>query len=235
MPYPVEKGTVMSEFGRLIEQEIPRLRRYARALTRDIEQADDLVQNCLVRALAKERLWQFGTNLRAWLFTVLHNGHINSVRRSIREQTDAVAATESFARAQSEPSARLDLLDVEQAIRKLPEPQRRVILLIGLEGMRFDEAAEMLGVPVGTVRSRIARARHTLRKLLENNVDSAASFDGSIAGTRAALPAPYPSEHPNTSSSYGTSSKGSEVNGGNRFFWFGSTRAASGLGQAAHP
>jgi len=81
----------MSEFGRLIEQEIPRLRRYARALTRDIEQADDLVQNCLVRALAKERLWQFGTNLRAWLFTVLHNGHINSVRRSIREQTDAVA------------------------------------------------------------------------------------------------------------------------------------------------
>jgi len=202
MPYPVEKGTVMSEFGRLIEQEIPQLRRYARALTRDIEQADDLVQNCLVRALAKERLWQFGTNLRAWLFTVLHNGHINSVRRSIREQTDAVAATESFARAQSEPSARLDLLDVEQAIRKLPEPQRRVILLIGLEGMRFDEAAEMLGVPVGTVRSRIARARQTLRKLLERNIEAADSADGSALRARLALPAPHPGWQPNIPPSY---------------------------------
>lgn len=224
----------MSEFGRLIEQEIPRLRRYARALARDIGQADDLVQSCLVRALAKEHLWQPGTNLRVWLFTVLHNVHINGVRRSIREQSSATAASVSLERAQSAPSARLDLLDVERAIRKLPELQRRVLLLIGLEGMRYDEAAEILGVPIGTVQSRIGRARDTLRKLLEHNVDSAASFDGSIAGSRAALPAPHPSEHPNTSSSYQTSSKGSELTGDNRFFWFGPTRAARGLEHAAH-
>jgi hypothetical protein len=84
------------------------------------------------------------------------------------------------------------------------------------------------------VQSRIGRARDTLRKLLEHNVDNAASFDGSIAGSRAALPAPHPSEHPNTSSSYQTSSKGSELTGDNRFFWFGPTRAARGLEHAAH-
>jgi RNA polymerase sigma-70 factor, ECF subfamily len=170
----------MSDFGRLIEQEVPRLRRYARALTRDIGQADDLVQSCLVRALAKEHLWQPGSNLRVWILTVLHNLHINRVRRLIREQDNAIVASACLALAQTEPSARLDLLDVERAIGKLPELQRRVILLIGLEGMRYDEAAQILAVPIGTIRSRIARARQTLRELLERDIDAAASFDRSI-------------------------------------------------------
>jgi RNA polymerase sigma-70 factor (ECF subfamily) len=188
----------MSDFRRQIEQEVPRLRRYARALTRDIGQADDLVQSCLVRALAKEHLWQPGSNLRVWLFTVLHNLHINRVRRLMREQDNAIVASASLALAQSEPSARLDLLDVEQAIKKLPEVQRRVILLIGLEGMRYDEAAQILGVPIGTVRSRIARARQMLRELLERNIDGAAPFDESFLGTRPALPVPIPIGHPLT-------------------------------------
>ena len=171
----------MSDFGRLIEQEVPRLRRYARALTRDIGQADDLVQSCLVRALAKEHLWQPGSNLRAWIMTVLHNLHINRIRRLIREQDNAIVASVCPARAQTEPSARLDLLDVERAIGKLPENERRVIRLIGLEGMRYDNAAEILGVPIGTVRSRLARARSKLRKLLECDIESAAS-DGDVSG-----------------------------------------------------
>ena len=75
----------MSDFARLLQSEIPRLRRYARALTRDAARADDLVQSCLVRAIAKEHLWQPGTDLRAWLFTILHNQHVNDVRRSVRE------------------------------------------------------------------------------------------------------------------------------------------------------
>src|SRR6266568_9297028 len=75
----------MSDLTRLIEAEIPRLRRYARALTRDVNSADDLVQSCLARALAKQHLWQPGTDLRAWLFTILHNQHVNDVRRSVRE------------------------------------------------------------------------------------------------------------------------------------------------------
>ena len=75
----------MNDFARLLEVEIPRLRRYARALTRDVARADDLVQSCLTRAVAKQHLWQPGTDLRAWLFTILHNQHVNDVRRSVRE------------------------------------------------------------------------------------------------------------------------------------------------------
>ena len=77
----------MTEFARLVEHEIPRLRRYARALTRDASRADDLVQSALVRAVAKQHLWQPGTDLRAWLFTILHNQHVNDVRRGMREGT----------------------------------------------------------------------------------------------------------------------------------------------------
>lgn len=155
-----------------------------------------------MRALAKERLWQPGTNLRAWLFTVLHNVHINAGRRSIREQQNAIAAGASLALAQSEPSAHVELFEVEQAIRKLPELQRQVILLIGLEGTLYDEAAEILGVPVGTVRSRIARARQTLRELLERNIEAADSADGSALRARLALPAPHPDWQPNIPPSY---------------------------------
>jgi len=75
----------MTDYARLLEAEIPRLRRYARALTRDVTRADDLVQSCLARAVAKQHLWQPGTDLRAWLFTILHNQHVNDVRRSVRE------------------------------------------------------------------------------------------------------------------------------------------------------
>src|SRR6516162_11139387 len=79
------QGELMSDFAQLLETEIPRLRRYARALTRDASRADDLVQSCLLRAVAKQHLWQPGTDLRAWLFTILHNQHVNDVRRSVRE------------------------------------------------------------------------------------------------------------------------------------------------------
>ena len=75
----------MNDFAPMLEAQIPRLRRYARALTRDVSRADDLVQSCLARAVAKQHLWQYGTDLRAWLFTILHNEHVNDVRRSVRE------------------------------------------------------------------------------------------------------------------------------------------------------
>ena len=78
-------GFPMNDFAPLLEEQIPRLRRYARALTRDVTRADDLVQSCLMRAIAKQHLWERGTNLRAWLFTILHNQHVNDVRHSIRE------------------------------------------------------------------------------------------------------------------------------------------------------
>src|SRR5215208_5639934 len=83
----------MNDFTKLLEAEIPRLRRYARALTRDVTRADDLVQSCLTRAVAKQHLWQPGTDLRAWLFTILHNQHVNEVRRSVREGVSVDAET----------------------------------------------------------------------------------------------------------------------------------------------
>ena len=149
-----------------IEAEIPRLRRYARALTRDIVTADDLVQECLTRALSKLHLWEQGTDLRAWLFTILHNQHINHVRRTAREGT-AVGLSEReplLARAPQQ-GIWLELRDLERAIAKLPRTQRSVILLVGLEGMSYEEVATVLDVPVGTVRSRLSRGRKALRRL----------------------------------------------------------------------
>lgn len=164
----------MSDFGRLLEAEIPRLRRYARALTRDTARADDLVQSCLVRAIAKEHLWQPGTDLRAWLFTILHNQNVNEVRRAVREGVavaiDDVAPVLTMA---SNAGPRLQLRDLEHAIGLLPEEQRQVILLVGLEGMRYEEVAAVLDIRIGTVRSRLSRGREMLRKLMDMKEDGA--------------------------------------------------------------
>ena len=155
----------MTDFSQLLEAEIPRLRRYARALTRDAVYADDLVQNCLTRAVAKQHLWQPGTDLRAWLFTILHNQHCNEVRRSVREGSSVELDQAPPVLVRSNAIAVLELRDLERAIKSLPEDQRKVVLLIGLEGMRYDRVAAILNVPVGTVRSRLARAREELRLL----------------------------------------------------------------------
>jgi RNA polymerase sigma-70 factor (ECF subfamily) len=154
----------MSEFGWMLEQEIPRMRRYARVLTRDPVQADDLVQSTLVRALAKSHLWQPGTNLRHWLFTLLHNQRVSDLRRSSREQRGlADERVVSILPSSSDPDARISLLELDRAIAGLPEARRQVVLLIGLEQMKYNEVADILGVPIGTVRSRLARARAALR------------------------------------------------------------------------
>jgi len=158
----------MSEFGRLVEREIPRLRRYARALTRNAERADDLVQETLLRAISKRHLWQMGTDLRAWLFTIMHNQHVNLVRRAVRDETaiDIEQVSTSLV-AISDPTASRQLHELERALGCLPEEQRAVILLVGLEGMSYEAAAQILNVPIGTVRSRLSRGRDELRRLLD--------------------------------------------------------------------
>lgn len=172
----------MDNFARLLEAEIPPLRRYARALTRDATRADDLVQGCLVRALAKKHLWQVGTNLRAWLFTILHNHYVTTIRRAIRE--DANASVEDAAAALTvapEAEASLLLRDLERAIAALPEEQREVILLVGLEGMRYEDVAKILAIPLGTVRSRLSRGRAMLRRLMGMKEATAARPSGRSA------------------------------------------------------
>ena len=157
----------MTEFARLLEAQLPRLRRYARALTRDLSRADDLVQDTLVRALDKQHLYQDGTNLRAWLFTLMHNQHVNNARRNVREDNSLdVDTMAAHLVAVTDPTASRQLRELDEAIGKLAMEQRQVILLIGLEGMSYEEAAAILDVPIGTVRSRLSRGREALRRLM---------------------------------------------------------------------
>ena len=158
----------MSEFHRIIEQQIPRLRRYARALTRNRDRADDLVQDALSRALEKEQFWQPGTNLGAWLFTIMHNQNVNNVRRDVRVSAMVdIELISTTLPATTDPSASRKMVELDRALARLPLGQRQVILLVGLEGMSYEETSRILGIPVGTVRSRLSRGRDTLRELLD--------------------------------------------------------------------
>src|ERR1700726_4909541 len=122
----------MADIRSRVAAEIPRLRRYARALTRDVTAADDLVQDCLTRAMSKSHLWHPGTDLRAWLFTILHNQYVNQVRRAVREGAAVgLSETEPLLTRAPHQGNRLELRDLERAITKLPEEQRSVILLVG--------------------------------------------------------------------------------------------------------
>jgi RNA polymerase sigma-70 factor (ECF subfamily) len=160
----------MNEFCRLLEKEIPRLRRYAFALTRNTSRADDLVQDTLVRAIAKQHSWECGTNLRAWLFTIMHNQNVNVVRRSVRADFAVeVDETWPFLITPTDPIGGLSLRDLDRALARISEQQRQVILLIGLEGVSYGEAATILDVPVGTIRSRLSRGREALRTLMDRS------------------------------------------------------------------
>jgi RNA polymerase sigma-70 factor (ECF subfamily) len=130
--------------------------------------ADNLVQDCLTRALGKLHLWSEGTNLRAWLLTILHNQYVNQIRRSIRTGTIVEIDDSDLSLSRSaNQEAGLELRDLDRALRQLVAEQREVILLIGLEGMSYDHAAAVLGIPTGTVRSRLSRGRLALRELME--------------------------------------------------------------------
>jgi RNA polymerase sigma-70 factor (ECF subfamily) len=163
----------MSELYGLVEQEIPRLRRYARALTRASDRPDDLVQDTLLRALTKLHLWQPGTDIRAWLFTIMHHQYVNTVRRVARETaTVDIGHVSSTVAATTDPSGRRQLVELDRALARLPSEQREVILLVGLEGMAYETAAQILGVPIGTVRSRLSRGRESLRALMGRGAET---------------------------------------------------------------
>jgi len=149
-----------------IIDQIPRLRRFARYLARDADHADDLVQETLIRALRALPQLDPGGNLRAWLFTILQNvlrGEWRRRRRSpVRHDIDADDAPEPAQNGGQFESAALAELAV--AIRRLPPRFREVLMLCGVEGFDYEEAASVLGVPVGTIRSRLSRARALLKE-----------------------------------------------------------------------
>jgi RNA polymerase sigma-70 factor, ECF subfamily len=164
------KGRRVAQTLELIEAEISRLRRYARYLARDVDRADDLVQECLMRAIAKIDSWTPGTNLRAWLFVILRNCHINELRRG--QRVNLVGETNSdydLVPTPASQEAHMSLLEVRDAYLNLSEEHREVLLLVAIEGLQYEEAAEILEIPVGTVRSRLSRARQALRDALEES------------------------------------------------------------------
>lgn len=153
----------MNEAQRLVDL-IPRLRRYARALVGDRAAADDLVQDTLERAWAKLHLYRRGTDLRAWLFTVMHNVHVNRLRAARPTET-----LEDEMPELAQPPAQGDALlvrDLDRAVARLPADQRAVLLLVSIEDMSYEEVAGALAIPIGTVMSRLSRAREKLRLMM---------------------------------------------------------------------
>jgi RNA polymerase sigma-70 factor (ECF subfamily) len=146
-------------------QYIPRLRRYARALVGDQHAADDLVQDTLERAINKRHLWRPGSDLRAWLFAIMHNVFVNQLRS---RQSHPEEALEEDALSAAEPSenVRLEIYDLEAALAMLSPAQREVVLLVGLEQLTYAEVSRVLDIPIGTVMSRLFRGRERLRMLV---------------------------------------------------------------------
>jgi RNA polymerase sigma-70 factor (ECF subfamily) len=157
----------LSEFAARVHELIPRLRRYARALTGERTAADDLVQDTLERAWSKLHLWRSGSDLRAWLFTIMHNVHVNQVRSRGAAATIPIDDELPDAPVRPTQADMLEVRDIDTALKRLPTEQREVLLLVALEHMSYQETATALGIPIGTVMSRLARARERLRMLLD--------------------------------------------------------------------
>ena len=148
-----------------ITEHIPRLRRYARALVGDRYIADDLVQDTLERAWNKFYLWRPGSDLRAWLFTIMHNVFVNQARRrryESEELTDEIPA----AGVRATQGDQLELQDVDRVLRSISPEQREVVLLVALEQLTYEEVSRALDIPIGTVMSRLSRGRERMRQAL---------------------------------------------------------------------
>jgi RNA polymerase sigma factor (sigma-70 family) len=156
--------------GERIVPHIPGLRRYARLLTGDSHRADDLVQDTLLRACAKWTLWRPDSDLRAWLFTIMHNLFINQLRAappvtlSLDDMVDAGHAEDASAG-----------IDLERALARLPDDQREVLLMVTVEDFSYAEVARVTGVPIGTVMSRLSRGRRRLREAMDGTRDATES------------------------------------------------------------
>lgn len=155
-----------------IVDQIPHLRRYAMALLRDRDAADDLVQDCLARAFDRLHLWQPTGTMRTWLFTILHNLHANQARKQsrapeIRSDTDGLERQSGM----SDTGAGLAVRDIADALAQLSEEQRSAVLLVGLEGLSYADVAAITEAPLGTVMSRLSRGRERLRQIMENQTE----------------------------------------------------------------
>jgi len=160
---------------------IPRLRRYARVLTGEATRADDLVQETLARAWEKRRLWAAGTDLRAWLFTIMHNVFVNQRALARRDAQNVSLDAEDGSGAWQIPvrpaqQTRVELMEVLREVGRLPVDQRSVLLLAAVEELRYEEIATVLSIPVGTVMSRLSRAREKLRRASQQTPETSTTL-----------------------------------------------------------
>lgn len=148
-----------------LHQYVACLRRYALVLTRNAHDAEDLVQDTLTRAIAAADSWQPESNLRVWLFRILHNAHISNLRKAKVRREARIELPEPV--EQESQARRIEVQQTLAALEKLPEPQRRAITLVALEEMSYADAAKALGIPLGTFMSRLGRGRQALRRALD--------------------------------------------------------------------
>lgn len=158
--------------SRAILAEMPRLRRYARAMLGDRAAADDLVQDTLERAWSRFSQWRPGSDLRAWLFSIMHNLRVDQLRRGVLS-TNSLDEDACDVPTRATQSDQLEVMDLEAALRQLSDEQREVVLLVALEEMSYAEIAVALGVPIGTVMSRLSRGRERLRQIMDGRQSSA--------------------------------------------------------------
>jgi RNA polymerase sigma-70 factor (ECF subfamily) len=157
---------VKDEFKREMLRALPNLRAFAVSLIGQQDRADDLVQDAIMKAWANKTKFQPGTNMKAWLFTILRNEFYSQMRKKGREIQDSEGTfTESLSTHPAQ-HGNLDLKDFQKALDKLPDDQREAIILVGASGMSYEEAAEICGCALGTIKSRVNRARERLKELL---------------------------------------------------------------------
>ncbi|MER9299260.1 sigma-70 family RNA polymerase sigma factor [Mesorhizobium sp. M0621] len=164
----VAEAEIADERRRAIVEEIPRLRGYARALMRDRDAADDLVQDSLERALSRMANWTVGDTPRSWLLTIMHNLFIDQLRRAKRHAQAVTTISKTIdAIAMSPEAERLVSVDVFSALQQINPERRAALVLVAVEGLSYDDASKALGIPAGTLASRIVRGREELRSILE--------------------------------------------------------------------
>jgi RNA polymerase sigma-70 factor, ECF subfamily len=183
------------EFDRGLPQLLPRLWRFALRLTRQHEDAEDLVQRCYLRALERRHQWQPGSSLLSWLFAITHSIWMNELRSAQRRREGSLALDEEAFGALADPNPSNDpeyqlmYKQIIQSVHALPDAQRIIMVLIAVEGLSYREAADVLDVPIGTVMSRLARARVTIGQQFlvagQSNGDSLLPKTRSLSGTQS--------------------------------------------------
>lgn len=171
MTKPKTKGSPLpycrDDFEELLVAHIPKLRAFARSFVSDSAAADDLVQETMIKAWKAQKSFDPGTNMRAWLFTILRNNFLNDVRRKKREVEDIDEKLANAIRTGPRQLAAIELNDLNEILKDLPHDQREALILVSVEGLSYKEVAEISQCAIGTVKSRVGRARQRLSELFE--------------------------------------------------------------------